>query len=183
MFNLSHYLEVLGAEVFVQRNDQITVAEIVKMSPQGIVLSPGPCKPEDAGICVELIQKVAAKIPILGVCLGHQAVGLALGGKVIRSHNPQHGSSSAVYHKGQGVFADLPNPFPAGRYHSLIVEENSLPKELKVTARTSDGMIMGLEHIEFPVFGVQFHPESILTEGGILIVKNFLELIKMGRNE
>jgi anthranilate synthase component 2 len=174
-YNLWHYLGELGAEVVVKRNDALSVSDALGMKPQGIVISPGPSDPDHAGICLELIAK-AGGVPILGVCLGHQAIGQAFGGKVVRAPVPMHGKISEIRHKGAGVLKNLPNPFPATRYHSLIVERASLPKILEVTAETGDGLIMGLAHRERPVFGVQFHPESIASAGGHELLGNFLAL-------
>lgn len=176
-YNLLHYLGELGAEVEVVRNDAITPQQILKDKPAGIVISPGPGAPEDAGQCPAIIREVGKTIPIFGVCLGHQAIGLVYGGKVIR-HTPMHGKTSRVIHEGKGVFKGLPSPFTATRYHSLIVERASLPDCLEFTALTEDGIIMGLQHKEYPVHGVQFHPESIASEHGHLILKNFLESIR-----
>jgi anthranilate synthase component II len=173
-YNLWHYLGELGAEVMVRRNDQIAVEEALAMRPQGIVISPGPSDPDRAGICLDLVRR-AGTIPLLGVCLGHQAIGQAFGGKVVRAPVPMHGKVSAIRHDGSGVFAGLPNPFAATRYHSLIVERASLPAALAVTAET-DGLIMGLAHRERPVHGVQFHPESIASEKGHDLLRNFLTL-------
>jgi anthranilate synthase component II len=175
-FNLYQYIRELGAEVAVHRNDQITVEEIEAMLPQldGIVISPGPCTPTEAGVSVPVIQTFGGRTPILGVCLGHQSIGAAFGGRVIRAPMLMHGKTSLVHHQGQGVFAGLPQPFTATRYHSLIVERSSLPAELEVTAETDDGIIMGLRHRTLPIEGVQFHPESILTEGGKELLANFL---------
>jgi anthranilate synthase component 2 len=174
-YNLWHYLSELGAETVVRRNDALTVAEVLAMRPQGIVISPGPGVPVDSGISVDLV-KAAESIPLLGVCLGHQAIGEAFGGKVVRAPAPMHGKVSAVRHDGTGIFQGLPMPFTATRYHSLIVERASLPNTLKVTAWTDDGLIMGLEHHELPLHGVQFHPESIASEAGKPLLKNFLTL-------
>ncbi len=179
-YNLWHYLGELGAEVVVKRNDALSVSDALGLKPQGIVISPGPSDPDHAGICLELISR-AGSIPILGVCLGHQAIGQAFGGKVVRAPVPMHGKISQIRHTGAGVFKNLPNPFPATRYHSLIVERASLPKILEVTAETEDGLIMGLAHRERPVFGVQFHPESIASEGGHDLLKNFLKLAAAAR--
>jgi anthranilate synthase component 2 len=173
-YNLWHYLGELGAEVVVRRNDQIAVEAALAMRPQGIVISPGPSDPDHAGICLELVRR-AGDIPLLGVCLGHQAIGQAFGGKVVRAPVPMHGKVSAIRHDGSGVFAGLPNPFAATRYHSLIVERASLPAPVTVTAET-DGLIMGLAHRERPVHGVQFHPESIASEKGHDLLRNFLTL-------
>jgi len=174
-YNLWHYLGELGAEVVVKRNDALSVSDALALKPRGIVISPGPSDPGHAGICLELVA-LAGRVPILGVCLGHQAIGQAFGGKVVRAPVPMHGKVSRIRHNGTGVFKNLPNPFPATRYHSLIVERASLPKILDVTAETEDGIIMGLAHRERPVFGVQFHPESIASAGGHDLLKNFLTL-------
>ena len=179
-YNLVQYLGELGAEVQTHRNDQITVKEVAALKPSHIVLSPGPCTPDQAGICVELIAKLAGQIPLLGVCLGHQSIGQAFGGKVVRAREVMHGKTSLIHHRGQGVFHGLPSPFTATRYHSLIVRESGFPDGLEVTAwtQTADGRrdeIMGLRHKALPVEGVQFHPESILTEHGHDLLRNFLE--------
>ena len=179
-YNLVQYLSELGAEVEVRRNDQVSVGEVAEMRPEKIVISPGPCTPREAGISVELIRKLAGKVPILGVCLGHQAIGAAFGGKVVRAKNLMHGKTSRVEHDGRTVFSGLASPMTATRYHSLIVEESSLPKELEISARAQDkdgtSVIMGLRHKRLPVEGVQFHPESILTEQGKALIANFLAL-------
>jgi anthranilate synthase component II len=175
-YNLVHYLGELGGECRVFRNDKITVAEVLKMKPKGIVLSPGPCTPNEAGICLELIERAGPTIPLLGVCLGHQAVGQAYGGKVVRAPVPMHGKLSEITHAGKGLFKGLPRKFEVTRYHSLIVERKGLPAELAVTARTADGLIMGLRHKTHPVHGVQFHPESIASEHGHALLANFLDL-------
>jgi anthranilate synthase component II len=175
-FNLVHYLGDLGAQVRVHRNDKITSAAIVAADPDAIVLSPGPCTPNEAGICLDLISAVAAKIPILGVCLGHQAVGQAFGGKVVRAPTPVHGKLSEIHHGGAGIFRGINAPFKATRYHSLVVERTSLPDELAVTADTGDGLVMGIAHTQLPVHGVQFHPESIASEHGHLMLQNFLDI-------
>lgn len=174
-YNLWHYLGELGAEVVVKRNDALSVADALALKPQGIVISPGPSDPDRAGICLELVAK-AGRIPLLGVCLGHQAIGQAFGGKVVRAKVPMHGKLSTIRHHDAGVFAGLPNPFDATRYHSLIVERANLPPSLAITAETDDGIIMGLQHRERPVHGVQFHPESIASQGGHRLLKNFLAL-------
>ncbi|SRR5579875_216326 len=174
-YNLWHYLGELGAEVMVRRNDALSVAEALALKPQGVVISPGPSDPDHAGICLELIAQ-AGRIPILGVCLGHQAIGQAFGGRIVRAPVPMHGKLSEIRHDGSGVFEGLPNPFRATRYHSLIVERASLPASLRVTAETADGIVMGLQHRERPVHGVQFHPESIASQGGHRLLKNFLAL-------
>ena len=174
-YNLVHFLGDLGARCAVHRNDQITVAAAMALEPDGIVLSPGPCTPNEAGICMDLIKAAAkAQVPLFGVCLGHQAIGQVFGGKVVRAPMPMHGKLSGVAHKGQSVFEDVPSPFEATRYHSLIVEPQSLPVELEITARTGD-IIMGLRHKSLPIHGVQFHPESIASEHGHKILANFLQ--------
>ena len=175
-YNLAQYLGELGCQVEVHRNDRITVEQIVQRKPERIVISPGPCTPQEAGISIELIQKLASKIPILGVCLGHQAIGAAYGGKVIRAPKLFHGKTSEIHHNGRGIFQGLPNPFTATRYHSLIVERKSLPRELEITAETSDHIIMGLQHRRYKLAGVQFHPESVLTDCGKQLLQNFLSL-------
>ena len=175
-YNLAQYLGELGCQVEVHRNDRISVEQIAQSKPERIVISPGPCTPQEAGISVELVQKLAGKIPILGVCLGHQAIGAAFGGKIIRAPRLFHGKTSQIRHDGSGVFRGLPNPFTATRYHSLIVERKSLPRELQVTAETDDDIIMGMQHRKYPLMGVQFHPESVLTESGKQLLKNFLSL-------
>lgn len=173
-FNLYQYLAELGAEVVVRRNDEISLDEVRALQPERIVISPGPCTPREAGISVELIQAMAGEVPILGVCLGHQSVGVAFGGEVVRAPYLMHGKTSQIRHDDKGIFAGLPNPFTATRYHSLIVEEETLPEELEVTARSEDGLIMGLRHRKYDVEGVQFHPESILTTAGKDLLSNFL---------
>ncbi len=175
-FNLVHYLGELGAEVAVHRNDKVTSAAVIESDPDAIVLSPGPCTPKEAGICLELIVRASAKIPILGVCLGHQAIGAAFGGKVVRAPVPVHGKLSPISHQGEGVFRGIEAPFAATRYHSLVVERDSLPRTLKVTAETDGGLVMGLAHTQLPVHGVQFHPESIASEHGHLLLANFLDI-------
>ena len=175
-FNLVHYLGELGAEVVVHRNDKVTSREIVAADPDAIVLSPGPCTPREAGICLDLIALAAKTIPILGVCLGHQAIGDAFGGKVVRAPLPVHGKLSEIRHEGQGIFRGINAPFKATRYHSLVVERDSMPAELAVTADTEDGLVMGLSHTRLPVHGVQFHPESIASDHGHLMLKNFLDI-------
>ena len=175
-FNLFHYLGGLGATVVVHRNDKITADEVVDADPDAIVLSPGPCTPDDAGICLDLISKAAGTIPIFGVCLGHQAIGQAFGGKVVRAPVPVHGKLSLIKHKGAGVFRGINGPFQATRYHSLVVDRASMPAELKPVAETDDRLVMGLAHATLPVHGVQFHPESIASEHGHLILRNFLDI-------
>jgi anthranilate synthase component 2 len=175
-FNLFHYLGGLGADVVVHRNDKISTADVIALAPDAIVLSPGPCTPNEAGICLDLIAKAASTIPLLGVCLGHQAIGQAFGGKVVRAAVPMHGKLSEIHHNSGGVFRGINGPFKATRYHSLVVERASMPRELLVTAETGDGLVMGLMHESLPLHGVQFHPESIASEHGHLLLKNFLEL-------
>jgi len=177
-YNLWHYLGELGAEVEGRRNDALTVDDALAMAPQGIVLSPGPCDPDKAGICLELIRRAAGQVPLFGVCLGEQAMGQAFGGRVVRAPVPMHGKISAIHHTGRNIFAGLPSPFQATRYHSLVVERSSLPACLEVTAETEDGLIMGLAHREMAVYGVQFHPESIASQHGHAILKNFLDLTR-----
>jgi anthranilate synthase component 2 len=174
-FNLFHYLGGLGADVVVHRNDKISVADVMALEPEAIVLSPGPCTPNEAGVCLDLIKKAAGTVPILGVCLGHQAIGQALGGKVVRAA-PAHGKVFEITHNGAGVFRGINGPFKATRYHSLVVERASMPAELIANAETDDHLVMGLMHESLAVHGVQFHPESIASEHGHLMLKNFLEL-------
>jgi len=179
-YNLVQYIGELGAEVTVRRNDQVTVAEIDALHPDRVVISPGPCTPQEAGISIDVIRHFAGKVPLLGVCLGHQAIGAAFGGKVVRAPNLMHGKTSSVVHDGKTIFRKIPSPMTATRYHSLIVEEKSLPAELEISATCQDRdgtrVIMGLRHRKFAVEGVQFHPESVLTDQGKLIVRNFLTL-------
>ena len=175
-FNLVHYLGGLGAEVAVHRNDRISADGVIAADPDAIVLSPGPCTPNEAGICLDLIDKAAESIPILGVCLGHQAIGQAFGGEVVRAPVPVHGKLSEMTHRGQGLFRGINGAFQATRYHSLVVDRNKLPATLEVTAECDGGLIMGLQHRDLPVHGVQFHPESIASEHGKIILKNFLDL-------
>jgi anthranilate synthase component 2 len=175
-YNLYHFLGELGAEVKVWRNDAISVDEVLGMNPQGVILSPGPCTPDEAGICLEMVERGAGRLPILGVCLGHQSIGQAFGGKIIRGPKPMHGKVSHVSHQGKGIFAEIPDGFAATRYHSLVIERESAPEALEVTAQTEDGMIMGVQHREHPIFGVQFHPESIASEHGHQLLGNFLRL-------
>jgi len=174
-FNLFHYLGSLGANVVVYRNDKISVPDVIASQPEAIVLSPGPCTPNEAGICLELIGQAASTIPILGVCLGHQAIGQAFGGKEVRAA-PQHGKVFNIRHNGTGVFRGINGPLKATRYHSLVVERDSVPKALAINAETDDGLVMGLAHASLPVHGVQFHPESIASEHGHLILQNFLDI-------
>lgn len=177
-YNLVHYLGELGAEVVVHRNDAISIPDLLASTPDAIVLSPGPCTPNEAGICLDLIAAARDTLPILGVCLGHQAIGQSFGGKVIRAPVPMHGKVSQIRHDASGVFASIPDGFDATRYHSLIVERETLPAELRVTAETDDGLIMGLAHRERPIFGVQFHPESIVSQHGHLLLRNFLNIAR-----
>jgi anthranilate synthase component 2 len=175
-FNLFHYLGGLGADVVVHRNDKITVDRVMDMAPEAIVLSPGPCTPNEAGICLDLIAKASSSIPVLGVCLGHQAIGQAFGGEVVRAPVPLHGKLSEIKHQGESVFRGINGPFKATRYHSLVVARGSLPADLAVTAETDDQLIMGLAHRTLAVHGVQFHPESIASEHGHLMLRNFLDI-------
>jgi len=173
-YNLVQYLGELGEDVKVVRNDEMTVDAIERLGPKRIVLSPGPCTPNEAGVCLELIRRLAGRVPILGVCLGHQAIGQAFGGKIVHAKTLMHGKVSRIHHSGKGVFAGLPSPYDATRYHSLAIERGTCPVELEVTAWTDDGEIMGVLHRTLPVEGVQFHPESILTEHGHALLANFL---------
>ena len=184
-YNLVHFLGELGAKLVVRRNDKISVDEVLAMDPDGIVISPGPCTPNEAGVCLELIARACGlngfapperAIPILGVCLGHQSIGQAFGGKVVRARAPVHGKAEEIVHDGSGIFRGVPKPLRGGRYHSLVVDRRTLPRELKISARTRDGIVMGLRHRTLPVFGVQFHPESILTPDGQMLLRNFLEV-------
>ena len=175
-YNLVQYLGDLGAAIRVFRNDAVTVPELVTLQPTGIVISPGPCTPREAGISVDLIRELAGHVPILGVCLGHQSIGVAFGGRVVRAERIMHGKTSPILHDGRTVFADLPNPFEATRYHSLVIERATLPPYLELSAWTAEGEIMGVRHREFPIEGIQFHPESILTVEGKHLLRNFLTL-------
>jgi anthranilate synthase/aminodeoxychorismate synthase-like glutamine amidotransferase len=175
-YNLAQYLGELGCYVEVHRNDKISVEEIARRKPERIVISPGPCMPQEAGVSVELVQRFAGKIPILGVCLGHQAIGAAFGGKIIRAPKLFHGKTSQIHHDGKNIFHQLPQDFIATRYHSLIVERKSLPRELTITAETEGGVIMALRHRHYKLEGVQFHPESVLTTAGKQLLKNFLSM-------
>jgi para-aminobenzoate synthetase component II len=175
-YNLAQYLGQLGQQLEVRRNDRITLKEVEELAPERIVISPGPCTPKEAGISVPLVQRFAGKIPILGVCLGHQAIGAAFGGRVIRAPKIMHGKTSEIRHDGKTVFRGLPQDFQATRYHSLIVERKSLPRALEISAETADGTIMGLRHRKLQVEGVQFHPESVLTGSGFRLLQNFLSL-------
>ncbi|MGD0955232.1 MAG: aminodeoxychorismate/anthranilate synthase component II [Candidatus Acidiferrales bacterium] len=175
-YNLAQYLGQMGQELLIRRNDQITLEEIEERKPERIVISPGPCTPKEAGVSVPLIERFAGRIPILGVCLGHQAIGAAFGGRVIRAPKVMHGKTSEIHHDSKTIFRTLPQDFQATRYHSLIVERKSLPRELEISAETADGTIMGLRHRKLKVEGVQFHPESVLTDAGFRLLQNFLSL-------
>ena len=179
-YNLVQYLGELGEEIVVRRNDEIGLDEIAAMRPDHIVLSPGPCTPNEAGICLGLIERFKGEIPILGVCLGHQAIGQAFGGEVVRADNLMHGKTSEIFHDGRTIFQGLPSPFTATRYHSLIVRRETLPDCLEISAETAAGEIMGIRHREYPVEGVQFHPESIMTEHGMDLLRNFLNCYRAG---
>lgn len=179
-YNLVHYLGALGADVVIRRNDALDVAEALAMRPAGIVLSPGPCDPDRAGLCLDLTRAAAVnRVPLLGVCLGHQTIGQAFGGRVVRCHEIVHGKMGQIHHSGSGVFSGLPSPFAATRYHSLVVERESLPDCLTVTADLEDGTIMGLQHRDLPIHGVQFHPESIASQHGHDLLRNFLNELKV----
>ena len=178
-YNLVHFLGELGAPSHVLRNDTATSEQVLALKPQAIVLSPGPCDPDRAGICIDLVRKAAGKVPVLGVCLGHQTIGQVFGGRVIRAPQPMHGKLSRIHHAGKGVFAGLTQDFTATRYHSLIVERATLPADLEITAETEDGLIMGLQHRQHPIQGVQFHPESIASQQGHALLANFLRLAGM----
>lgn len=179
-YNLWHFLGELGAEVTVHRNDKITVAEALALKPSGLIISPGPCDPDRAGICLELIKQAPTDLPILGVCLGHQCIGQAFGGRIVRAPEPMHGKMSTMINKGSDIFEGLPERFEATRYHSLIVDRGSLPGSLKITAETDGGLIMGLRHADRPIFGVQFHPESIASRHGYGLLANFLRIAGHG---
>jgi anthranilate synthase component 2 len=181
-YNLVHYLNELGAQTRVYRNDALSVEEALGLKPQAILLSPGPCTPDEAGICLDILGRAPKDLPILGVCLGHQAMGQAEGGKVIRAQTLMHGKTDAIQHTGQGLFKEIPSPFTATRYHSLAIERASLPDTLEVTAWTDDGEIMGVQHKHRPMFGVQFHPESIATQYGHEMLANFLDLAGVDRS-
>ena len=180
-YNLVHFLGELGAETQVYRNDKVTVDKVLAERPEAIVLSPGPCDPDRAGICLELVRRAGPEVPILGVCLGHQTIGQVYGGKVVRAPYLMHGKLSKVHHTGKGIFQGLPQDFSATRYHSLVVDPETLPAELEVTAETADGIIMGMQHTRYPVHGVQFHPESIASEHGHRLLANFLDLARVER--
>ncbi|MCC6917392.1 aminodeoxychorismate/anthranilate synthase component II [Nitrosomonas sp.] len=174
-YNLVQYLGELGEEVMVVRNDEITLEAVQQLNPAGVVISPGPCTPDEAGISIELISRFGGKVPILGVCLGHQSIGQAFGGRIVRAGKVMHGKTSPVFHDGKGVFQGMPNPFTATRYHSLVIERSSIPDCLEISAWTEDGEIMGVRHRTLPVEGVQFHPESVLSEHGHQLLGNFLQ--------
>jgi anthranilate synthase component 2 len=177
-YNLYHYLAELGAEVIVKRNDELAAGEAFALKPEGIVLSPGPCTPNEAGICLDVISQAKGTMPILGVCLGHQAIGQAYGGEVVRADVPMHGKVSRIHHTGKGIFRGLNNDFEATRYHSLTIARDSMPADLEITAETGDGTIMGVMHRKHPVHGVQFHPESIASENGHALLQNFLTIAR-----
>ncbi len=181
-YNLVHFLGELGEKTLVYRNDKLDLEEAIEMNPDAIILSPGPCDPDKAGICIELVKHVLGKIPVLGVCLGHQVIGQALGGKIIRGPKPMHGKSSLINHQGTEIFKDIPSPFLATRYHSLIVEKKSLPNDIIINSFTKDKIIMGISHSKFPIYGVQFHPESIGTNYGHTLLANFLKIAKKWKN-
>ena len=183
VFNLARYFEELGQQTHVVRNDQITIAEVTQLAPAAIVLSPGPCTPQEAGLCQDLVRHFINQIPILGVCLGHQSIAASLGGEIIRAPEPIHGQTSLIHHQSSRLLAGLPDPFPATRYHSLIIDETTLPAELIITARTSEGIPMAIEHQTASLFGVQFHPESILTECGLQLLENFLSFVQLCLSE
>ncbi len=175
-YNLVQYLGELGQELRVVRNDELAPAECLALNPSHIVLSPGPCTPNEAGICCDLVPVVAGRIPILGVCLGHQTIGQVFGARVVRAEQVMHGKTSSIRHDGRGIHAGLPDPFTATRYHSLVLAPDSIPDVLQVCARTDDGVVMAVRHVGYPIFGVQYHPESIMTEGGKRLLMNFLEM-------
>ncbi len=182
-YNLVQYLQVLTVDIEVHRNDALTVDEVINLEPDAIVISPGPCTPNEAGVSISVVQALGMKVPTLGVCLGHQAIGAAHGASIVRAPELMHGKTSPITHNGQGLFDELPNPFDATRYHSLIVERKSLPDEFDVTAETANGLIMAMQHRTYPLYGVQFHPESILTTVGPELLRNFLELAKIEVSE
>ncbi|MDQ0220878.1 aminodeoxychorismate/anthranilate synthase component II [Peribacillus cavernae] len=182
-YNLVQYLGEIGEKLLVRRNDQITIEEIKQLAPEFLMISPGPCSPDEAGISLEAIATFAGKMPIFGVCLGHQSIGQAFGGRVIKADRLMHGKTSLVYHDGKTAYANIPNPFPATRYHSLIIDLDSLPDGFEVSAWTKDGEIMGIRHKDFPIEGVQFHPESIMTESGKQLLQNFLEVYRVRQKE
>jgi len=175
-YNLYQYVGEMNNKIFVIRNDEVSVKDIEKLNPEKIILSPGPGRPENAGICVDVIKSLGDKIPILGICLGHQAIGYAYGAKIVKANKIMHGKTSLVFHKGEEIFKDIKNPIVAMRYHSLVIDRQTLPRDLEITAYTEEGVIMGVRHKMYPVYGLQFHPESILTEQGKEILRNFLEV-------
>ncbi|MDI3528320.1 MAG: anthranilate synthase component [Thermoanaerobacter sp.] len=175
-YNLYQYVGEMNNKIFVIRNDEVSVKDIEKLNPEKIILSPGPGRPENAGICVDVIKSLGDKIPILGICLGHQAIGYAYGAKIVKANKIMHGKTSLVFHKGEEIFKDIKNPIVAMRYHSLVIDRQTLPRNLEITAYTEEGVIMGVRHNKYPVYGLQFHPESILTEQGKEILRNFLEV-------
>ena len=177
-YNLVHYFGELGADIEVRRNDVLSADDAMAMNPEGIILSPGPCDPDQAGICLDLIEKAKGKLPIFGVCLGHQSIGQAFGGTIVRAPEPMHGKISPITHTNTGVFADIPSPLEVTRYHSLTIDPATVPDCLEVTSQTEDGVIMGVSHKEYPIHGVQFHPESIASEHGHKLLENFLNLAK-----
>lgn len=182
-YNLYHFLGELGAEVVVHRNDAVSVDDVLDQNPEGIVISPGPCDPDSAGISLDMVHACAEReLPLLGVCLGHEAIGQAMGGKVVRAPEPMHGKLSAIKHNGSGVFADLESPFQSTRYHSLVIERASIPDCLEVSAETDDGVVMGLAHRSLPLHGVQFHPESIASENGHKLLNNFISISSRKKN-
>lgn len=174
-YNLYQYLTELGAEIEVRRNDQISIAEVEALHPDKVVISPGPKTPDHAGISMEVIDRLGRSTPVLGVCLGHQCIGQLFGGRIVRAPELKHGKTSPIHHNGRGVLRGLPNPFEAGRYHSLVLDRDSIPTELEITAQTADGLVMGIRHRSYPIEGVQFHPESVLTPAGKQLLRNFLE--------
>ena len=176
VYNLRHFMGEVGADIVVRRNDVCTADEVLAMNPLGIVLSPGPCYPDDAGICLELVEKAAGRVPLLGVCLGHQSIAQDFGATIVRAPKPMHGKKSQIEHTDRGVFHGIPSPFTATRYHSLTIDPDTMPDDLEVTARSDDGVIQGVQHRELPVYGVQFHPESIASEHGHAILKNFIDM-------
>lgn len=182
VYNLVRYFRELNEEIMVCRNDEITIDEINKLKPEGIIISPGPKNPMDAGICNDIIKNFKGNIPILGICLGHQCIGYSFGGEIVKGNIPVHGKVSKIYHEQEGIFRNIPSPFNVTRYHSLVINKNNLPKDLKVTAETSDGVIMGIKHAEYDVEGVQFHPEAELTEYGHKLLKNFIVKCKSVKN-
>ena len=181
--NLARYVKELGGEPLVRRNDDLTVADVARLDPSHVIISPGPCTPSEAGISTQLVQELGPDVPILGVCLGHQCIGAAYGAAIVRAKHPMHGKTSAIRHTGDGIFRGLPNPFSATRYHSLAIASVGLPEELQVSATAPDGEIMGVAHRDYPVFGVQFHPESILTEAGYDLLRNFVQLPRVSASE